>query len=113
MRAPSTPPEDLRVDTFQVGRHRYVVCSYGGSNVSFPFGLSEAEWLVALLLIAGHSNAQVAEMRGVSVRTVANQVNAVFRKVGVHGRRELAAAWGAGTIGRPEPPGLDEDPAPR
>ena len=111
VRARPAPPSDFRVETFQVGAQRYALLSYGASSSSapssaagqalptFPFGLSEAEWLVALLALAGHSNAQIAEMRGVSVRTVANQINAVYRKLGVHGRRELAAVWASKVVG--------------
>lgn len=114
MRARSVPPVDLRVDTFEVGAQRYALLSFGGSPASrgehapttlaLPFGLSEAEWLVALLALSGHSNAQIAEMRGVSARTIANQMNAVYRKLGIHGRRELAAVWAARSNEEPTPP---------
>lgn len=53
-------------------------------------GLSEAERSVALLLLRGFTLAAIAEARGVSERTVANQVQAVYRKLGVRSRTELA-----------------------
>jgi DNA-binding CsgD family transcriptional regulator len=49
--------------------------------------------LVALLLLAGHPSASIAAIRGVSPRTVANQIHRIFRKVGVFSRRELIASW--------------------
>jgi len=54
-------------------------------------GLTEAEGEVARGILAGRSNAQIARARGTSLRTVANQVAALFRKLGVGSRTELAA----------------------
>ena len=54
--------------------------------------LSEAEREVVLLVLQGHSSQQIAEARGTSARTVANQLASVFRKLGVSGRGELTAA---------------------
>jgi DNA-binding NarL/FixJ family response regulator len=53
------------------------------------FTASECE--VASELLVGLSHADIAQRRGVSVRTVASQCAAVFRKCGVSGRRELAS----------------------
>lgn len=54
-------------------------------------GLSEAERDVALALVRGATNREIAKRRGAAERTVANQVQALFRKLGVHSRAELAA----------------------
>jgi DNA-binding NarL/FixJ family response regulator len=53
--------------------------------------LTEAEREVARRVLAGESNREIATRRGVSERTVANQVQAIFRKLGVQSRAELAA----------------------
>jgi DNA-binding NarL/FixJ family response regulator len=53
--------------------------------------LTASECDVASELLVGSSYAEIAERRGVSVRTVASQCTAVFRKCGVSGRRELAS----------------------
>jgi DNA-binding CsgD family transcriptional regulator len=53
---------------------------------------SEAERDVALLLLQGATNREIASRRGVAERTVANQVQSLYRKVGVASRAELAAA---------------------
>jgi DNA-binding CsgD family transcriptional regulator len=53
--------------------------------------LTPAEREVALLVLDGHDSATIAELRGTSVRTTANQVASIFRKVGVRSRAELAA----------------------
>jgi DNA-binding CsgD family transcriptional regulator len=54
--------------------------------------LTEAERDVWRLVHEGLSNAEIANRRGTSVRTVVNQVASLFRKVGVRGRAGLVAA---------------------
>jgi DNA-binding CsgD family transcriptional regulator len=55
-------------------------------------GLSPAERAVVALALEGLSNREIARRRGSSARTVANQLAAAYRKLGVSGRAELAAA---------------------
>jgi DNA-binding CsgD family transcriptional regulator len=59
---------------------------------SFPSSLSAAERAVALALIEGRTNAEIAAARKTSIRTVANQIVSAYRKLGVHSRRELVVA---------------------
>jgi len=56
-----------------------------------PGELTDAEWQVARMVVAGLSNQQMAEARGRAVRTVANQVAQVLAKLGVERRSQLAA----------------------
>jgi DNA-binding CsgD family transcriptional regulator len=58
--------------------------------------LTEAERAVVSGVLRGLSNAQIAATRGASVRTVANQLASVFRKLGVRSRHELIAHVAAG-----------------
>lgn len=53
--------------------------------------LTAAEREVAALVLDGHDNAGIAKARGTSLRTTANQVASIFRKLGVSSRAELAA----------------------
>jgi len=53
--------------------------------------LTASECDVAAELLVGASYAEIADRRGVSIRTVASQCAAVFRKCSVSGRRELVA----------------------
>jgi DNA-binding NarL/FixJ family response regulator len=74
----------------------------------FPKALSEltlAEREVTLLVVDGLTNAEIGVQRNSSPRTVANQIAAVFRKLGVHGRLELILrlALGVGASREPEP----------
>lgn len=51
--------------------------------------LTPAERAVIALAERGHSNKAIAELRRCSVRTVANQLAASYRKLAVGGRRQL------------------------
>lgn len=53
--------------------------------------LSATEREIALLAARGLSNREIADARGRSPRTVANQLARVFRKLGVGSRVEVAA----------------------
>jgi DNA-binding CsgD family transcriptional regulator len=65
-----------------------VLVSIGLENDPVEY-LSLAEQEVCRHAVAGLSNAAIAELRGCSPRTIANQLAAVYRKLGVRGRREL------------------------
>ena len=53
-------------------------------------GLTEAERAVLVHLVAGSTNGDIAQRRNTSEYTVANQVKAIFQKLGVMSRGELA-----------------------
>jgi DNA-binding NarL/FixJ family response regulator len=57
-----------------------------------PDDLTKAEKDVAALVLEGLSNREIAKARGTSVRTIANQVAAIFRKLKVTARVELGQA---------------------
>jgi DNA-binding NarL/FixJ family response regulator len=57
--------------------------------------LSHAEREVAGLVSHGYSDAQIACARGASPRTVGNQLQGIYRKLGIHSRTELAARLSA------------------
>jgi DNA-binding CsgD family transcriptional regulator len=69
----------------------YAVLSIPTSKERVSDDLTPAEREVLALLLDGRSNAEIAIERRTSVRTVANQVAALFRKLGVSSRRELVA----------------------
>ena len=80
----------LELLELQLGDHALVVLSDDGPRQRVE-GLTEAERQVALDALAGYSNQAIAERRGSKMRTVANQLAAVYRKLGVSSRAELAA----------------------
>lgn len=56
--------------------------------------LTCAEREIALALLRGATNRAIACERGTAPQTVANQIAALYAKLGVHSRAELAAALG-------------------
>jgi DNA-binding CsgD family transcriptional regulator len=61
--------------------------------------LSPAERDVVRLALGGLANAEIAAVRGVSERTVANQLAGAYRRLQVRSRRELRARLGSETPG--------------
>ena len=58
--------------------------------VEVPTALSTAEQEVVQLVLEGMSNREIARHRGTSVRTAANQLASIYRKLNVSSRAELA-----------------------
>jgi DNA-binding CsgD family transcriptional regulator len=89
------PPPGARVHDLEVGGEALLVISYRIEHADQPRHsvLSTAEREVARLAIDGMSNARIAERRSTSLRTVANQMASIFKKLGVGSRRELAARY--------------------
>lgn len=85
-------PRRLRITPFRFGGEDLAVLSFPLDEVALPASLTTAEREVARALLEGDSNAQIAKARGRSERTVANQVAALFRKIGVGSRAELLLA---------------------
>lgn len=56
-----------------------------------PTCLTEAEREVVMLVLEGRSNQEIADARGARYRTVANQLAAIYKKLGVVSRTELIA----------------------
>jgi DNA-binding NarL/FixJ family response regulator len=55
-----------------------------------PVRLTRAELQIARALARGASNAEIAQIRGTSVRTVANQVASILRRLGAVSRSDAA-----------------------
>lgn len=88
-----TPPPDLRVAELVVDEDRFLVLSHALPDPPelAPDKLTEAERDVVRLVLGGASNEGIATARGTSVRTVANQLASIYRKLGVTSRVELAS----------------------
>lgn len=69
----------------------YVIVSLPVSAGQWQRDLTDAELDIALWILQGESNKRIAERRGTSVRTVANQIAGIYQKLGVTSRAELAA----------------------
>jgi DNA-binding CsgD family transcriptional regulator len=84
LRAPSSL-EAWTVGPFLIVSYPIPPADAGGR----PLSATEQEIVAAVL--QGASNRDIAQARGVSVHTVANQLRSACRKLGVAGRSELAA----------------------
>lgn len=80
-----------RIVPFRSGDAQLAVLSVPLQDTAVMDPLTPAEREVAVLAVAGLSNQAIAERRGRSVRTVANQMASVLVKLGVASRYELAA----------------------
>ncbi len=76
---------------FEAGGRRFAAL-VDDMHEDLPTPLTAAERDVARLVKKGLSNAQIASARGTSVNTVANQIAAIMRKLGVGSRVEIALA---------------------
>ncbi len=78
----------MRIRRFRMGREEFAVVSF---PIEIPAGitLTKAEREVATFVARGMTNKQIAEARRTSENTVANQLKAIFKKLGVQSRVEL------------------------
>jgi DNA-binding CsgD family transcriptional regulator len=96
------------VEGFTLGDDDLVLLSFeAGEGLREASGrlalLTAAERAVMILALDGNSDLAIAHARGRSLRTVQVQLTAIYRKLGVSGRRELRATLGAGAT--PHAPG--------
>jgi DNA-binding NarL/FixJ family response regulator len=77
-----------------IGGEEVVVFSFPLPRPALPRSLSAAERGVAHALLEGLTNDEIARARRTSVRTVANQVASIFRKLGVRSRSEAVMVLG-------------------
>lgn len=84
--------ERTRAGRFQHAGREYVYLSYGPRAFARPAQLTQAEAQIAALVLRGASGAEIARVRGVSPRTIANQLASIYRKLGVCSRATLVLA---------------------
>ena len=77
--------------------------SFPISQAVVPKALTVAEQDVALQVYAGATNKQIAEARGVSPKTISNQLESIYRKLHVSSRAELVLRLGGKRSTRPPP----------
>jgi DNA-binding NarL/FixJ family response regulator len=84
---------DTRIEQRSVRAERFLVISR--SLPSERPELTSAENAVAHLFLQGQTLRAIGQSRGSSVRTVANQVQSVYRKLRVNSRAELVRMLGS------------------
>jgi DNA-binding NarL/FixJ family response regulator len=89
------------------------VVSLARPDLALDGGLPSAELAVIRSLVEGSSYEEIAVSRGTSTRTIANQISAVFKRLGVSGRSELVQRLlsGEGVLGAAQAPSEPEPPA--
>lgn len=86
-------PKGLKAARFEVAGEEYALLVFPIEARPAPQQeLTTAERAVAQLVLKGFANEEIAAMRRSSYRTVANQLQSIYRKVGVGSRVELARA---------------------
>jgi DNA-binding NarL/FixJ family response regulator len=113
---PSNAPEEgaapvfMSAERFRHDGRDWVILSYPLIPRELWKPLTQAERSVATLMLRGFSNDKLAAARCCSPHTVANQVTAIFRKLGVFSRAELIAR----VLSEPaEPSGESRDAVPQ
>lgn len=89
------PPAGLRAKRFEVDGQELAVLVFPvtpGAAFTSHSPLTSAERQVAELALRGLSNEEIGAVRESSPRTVANQLQSIFRKLHIGSRIELARA---------------------
>jgi len=86
---PFRRPAGLRVEG-SLDDGNTLVVSFRVSEPNWQTLLTGTETAIARDILAGLSNAEIARKRGTAVRTIANQVASIFRKLKVRSRLELS-----------------------
>ena len=85
-----TPPQGLEGVSVSSGDETFVVLSFPIEPNEAPSELTASELAVVELVLSGMRTKAIAALRGVSERTVGNQLQSAYRKLGVTSRAELA-----------------------
>ncbi|MGD8310877.1 MAG: helix-turn-helix transcriptional regulator [Chromatiales bacterium] len=98
-----------RLARFAVRDQQLLIGSYPRIPEHALQGLTPAERDVLAALLAGSTQADIAARRGSSERTIANQVQSIYRKLGVRSRNELAAELYSSSGSSPSESSSDRD----
>jgi DNA-binding CsgD family transcriptional regulator len=86
------PPFNTRAGAFEAGG-QYVIASVPTFDASTLPDLTDAERSVAQLILDGLCQKAISARRGTSLRTIANQIASLSRKLEVGGRFALLRRW--------------------
>jgi DNA-binding CsgD family transcriptional regulator len=78
-----------RAARFTFAGHRFLVLSEPIASGEQGAGLTQAEHEVASMVAQGRSNREIAAARNVSPATIANQLQAIYAKLGVGSRSAM------------------------
>ncbi len=75
---------------YSIKKYNYVDCNEDSKNLNLDFNLSNREKEILRLLVLGLSNKEISKYLKISVSTVKNHLNSIFKKIGVAGRTQAA-----------------------
>lgn len=84
------PPRGSRASTFSANGEEFLVLSYPLGRVRIANSLTRAEQDVAEAFVRGCTMVEIAKRRRTTRNTVANQLRAVYAKLGAKSRLDLA-----------------------
>jgi DNA-binding NarL/FixJ family response regulator len=87
-----TPPRNLAARHIVVDGEELLILEFPLPVPHAATILTETERAVALMAVSGKSTRDIAKERRRSPRTIAHQLDAIYRKLGVKSRVELACA---------------------
>lgn len=58
-----------------------------------PYGMTEREVQVVMMLVNGYTDAEIARMMGLRPNTIKFHCTAIYQAMGVRGRTEAAVRW--------------------
>jgi DNA-binding CsgD family transcriptional regulator len=93
MNGPIKQPPGARINEFALAGQQFLVLSFPQRESAGVDDLTGAELAVARLALQGLSTRQIAIAREASPRTINNQLAAIYRKLGVGSRVQLAVRW--------------------
>jgi DNA-binding NarL/FixJ family response regulator len=88
------PPQGMAAHRFDVGPDAFAILEFpvgDPASVPAPDTLTPSEQDVMRLILEGKSNQEIAHARRRAVRTIANQIASIFKKLRVGSRCELYA----------------------
>lgn len=80
--------ETLRVE---IAGEQYLLIGIPQEERRPDWAVTPAERVLIEGILAGRSNRELADQRGTALRTIANQLQTLYRKLGVTSRAELRA----------------------
>ena len=97
---PNGPSESIdgsqaRGTSFKLAGYDFIVLSEPVDSIAHRPRLTDAERELVSLVALGDSNKGIADKRGVSPHTVANQLREIYRKLGVTSRSEMVVRFRA------------------
>jgi DNA-binding NarL/FixJ family response regulator len=92
---------DPKLDAHAVRSESCTMVTLPRPDLELPNLVSCAELQVCRMLLQGCTHAEIATVRGTSLRTVANQIASIFDKLKVSGRLELVTRLAQGVASRP------------